>query len=156
MDTTMNDIRERRNRLGLSQGRMAQQLPGELDAVALGFIEKGRVLPTVETMRALCELFGCNPTDIYAPGDIDLLSCMTPATAPAECSEPDAETGSGRQHPGRIEFRTWLLPHEKAALSTAVAQLGYRSSAEWFREMARNTIARNKRLHQTSTENHTT
>lgn len=152
MDIAMNDIRERRLKLGLSQSRLAAQLPGKIDAIALGFIENGRVLPTVDAMRILCEKFECEPTDMYAPGDLDLMSCNNPEPTPLDCSMgPGAPSGSGRQHDGRTEFRTWLLPAEKLALNTAVAQLGYRSGAEWFREMVRNTIARNKRLHGAAT-----
>lgn len=148
MEKVVNDIRDRRIQLGLTQGRLAQALPGKVDAIALGFIENGRVLPTVDAMRTLCELFGCEPTDMYAPGDIDLLSSTTPAAIPPE---PATETGGGRDHAGMTEFRTWLRPSEKTALNTAIAQLGYRNSAEWFREMLRNTIARNKRLHGAAT-----
>ena len=44
------------------------------------------------------------------------------------------------------ELRAWLRPYEKDALANAVSDLGYRSIAEWLREMIRNTVARNKRL----------
>lgn len=148
---TNNTIRIERLKLGLSQGKLAEQLPDDLDAVAVGFIEKGRVLPTRDTMEVLCEIFNCTPTDLYAPEDIDLLSGRKPIddveaeelTTPNQ--QPDRQR-SGRGHDGMTEFRTWLRPNEKQTLEEAVDALGYRSLSEWFREVYRNTVCRYKRL----------
>lgn len=148
---TDNTIRVERLKLGLSQGKLAEQLPDDLDAVAIGFIEKGRVLPTRDTMEALCEIFNCIPTDLYAPEDIDLLSGSKP-TVDVESAEPQftdqtpVRQKSGRGHDGMTEFRTWLRPSEKDALEEAVDALGYRNLSEWFREVYRNTVCRYKRL----------
>lgn len=148
---TNNTIRVERLKLGLSQGKLAEQLPDDLDAVAVGFIEKGRVLPTRDTMEALCEIFNCTPTDLYAPEDIDLLSGRKPiddveAEEPPAPDQPPVRQRSGRGHDGMTEFRTWLRPNEKEALEEAVDALGYRSLSEWFREVYRNTVCRYKRL----------
>lgn len=40
-------------------------------------------------------------------------------------------------HEGQERMFFWLEPEEKKGLETALAGLGYRSSAEWFREMMR-------------------
>lgn len=148
---TNNTIRVERIKLGLSQGKLAEQLPDDLDAVTVGFIEKGRVLPTRDTMEALCEIFSCIPTDLYEPEDIDLLSSRKPIDDIEEEEPPAPDQSpvrqrSGRGHDGMTEFRTWLRPNEKETLEEAVDALGYRSLSEWFREVYRNTVCRYKRL----------
>ena len=40
------------------------------------------------------------------------------------------------------EFRVWVKLEEKEAIEKAVAKLGYRSSAEWFREAQRALLQR--------------
>ncbi len=67
-----NNIRIERTRLGISQGTLAKAMPDGVEAVALGFIENGRVLPTKAGMNALCELFGCRPDDLYDPSELNL------------------------------------------------------------------------------------
>ena len=67
-----NNIRAKRRMLDLSQAKVAQAMPDGVDAVALGFIEHGRVLPTLSGMKALCELFQCKPADLYDPSEINL------------------------------------------------------------------------------------
>lgn len=143
-----NNIRVERTRLGLSQGAVAKAMPDNVEAVALGFIENGRVLPTKGGMKALCDLFGCNPEDLYDPSELDLTlaepeeDVSPPDIAPAKQTRTDAAD----RHEGMQQFRVWLRPQEKEYLERVVTELGYRSSAEWLREMYRNTIARYKRL----------
>lgn len=141
-----NNVRLERQRLSLTQKNLAQLLPNNLSPAAIGFIEKGCLLPTRESLNALCEVFVCEPTCLYLPKDLDLLSVShcDDSSSCENASPPPSR--SGRQHDGMTEFRAWLRPSEKAALEEAISQLGYRSSAEWLREMLRNTVARNRRL----------
>lgn len=65
-----NNIRIERTRLGLSQSALAAMMPDGVEAVALGFIENGRVLPTKAGMEALCRVFNCRPDDLYDPAEL--------------------------------------------------------------------------------------
>lgn len=141
-----NNVRSERQRLGLTQGKLAQLLPDDLNAIAIGLIEKGCLLPTRESLNALCDVFVCEPACLYFPDDLDLLSHSHCDDSFAYQNTSPAPVRSNRQHSGMTEFRAWLRPNEKAALEEAISQLGYRSSAEWLREMLRNTVARNRRL----------
>lgn len=135
-----NNIRVERTRLGISQGALAEAMPDGVEAVALGFIENGRVLPTKAGMKVLCEMFNCRPDDLYDRNELNLTG--------DEPQELEGRTTRERvrHEEGMQQFRVWLRDNEKAALERAISELNYRSSAEWMREMYRNTIARAKRL----------
>ena len=140
-----NNVRRERTKLGMTQGELAKRLPDGMDAIGLGYIEHGRVLPTREQLEGMCREFHCEKTDLFDESDIDLLS------SPAVSSDDNEATGfvapgDNRGHKGKVEFRVWLRPMEKEALEHALGSLGYRSNAEWLREMVRNTVARNKRI----------
>ncbi len=141
-----NNIRVERTRLGLSQGAVAKAMPDGVEAVALGFIENGRVLPTKGGMQALCDLFGCSPEDLYDPSELDLTTKAPEEAPPPAIAPVKAAKGDAADHDGMQQFRVWLRPYEKEYLEKVVEALGYRSSAEWLREMYRNTIARYKRI----------
>lgn len=141
-----NNVRAERSKLGWTQTRLADELPDNIDGVGVSFIENGRVLPTKDQLDKLCEIFHCEKLDLYDSADIDLLSEGTEGEIELEESTTPP-VNRGRGHAGMVEFRAWLRPHEKEALEHAVNALGYRSCAEWMREMIRNTVARNRRLH---------
>jgi DNA-binding XRE family transcriptional regulator len=136
-----NRIRDMRVQAGLSQEDVADSLPNEVTRVIVSFLECGKVLPTVESMKGLCDLFICSPTDLYDPGELDLALAET---YPDVVARPPAKKGGGRGagHEGMTEFRVWVKPEEKAALESAVAKLGYRNTAEWFREVFRGALER--------------
>lgn len=136
-----NRIRDMRVQAGLSQEDVADSLPNEVTRVIVGFLEGGKVLPTVESMKGLCDLFICSPTDLYDPGELDLALAET---YPDVVARPPAKKGGGRGagHEGMTEFRVWVKPEEKAALESAVAKLGYRNTTEWFREVFRGVLER--------------
>lgn len=119
-----NRIRDMRVQAGLSQEDVADSLPNEVTRVIVSFLEGGKVLPTVESMKGLCDLFICSPTDLYDPGELDLALAET---YPDVVARPPAKKGGGRGagHEGMTEFRVWVKPEEKAALESAVAKLGY-------------------------------
>lgn len=48
---TDNKIRLMRTKLNMSQADLAENLPKDVDRIAVSFIESGRVLPNTETMR---------------------------------------------------------------------------------------------------------
>lgn len=136
-----NRIRDMRVQAGLSQEDVADSLPDEVNRVIVSFLEGGKVLPTVESMKGLCDLFICSPTDLYDPGELDLALAET---YPDVVARPPAKKGGGRGagHEGMTEFRVWVKPEEKAALESAVAKLGYRNTTEWFREVFRGALER--------------
>lgn len=136
-----NRIRDMRVQAGLSQEDVADSLPNEVTRVIVSFLEGGKVLPTVESMKGLCDLFICSPTDLYDPGELDLALAET---YPDAVARPPAKKGGGRGagHEGMTEFRVWVKPEEKAALESAVAKLGYRNTTEWFREVFRGALER--------------
>lgn len=136
-----NRIRDMRVQAGLSQDDVADSLPEDVNRSIVSFLECGKVLPTVESMKGLCDLFICSPTDLYDPGELDLALAET---HPDVVARPPAKKGGGRGagHEGMTEFRVWVKPEEKAALESAVAKLGYRNTTEWFREVFRGALER--------------
>ena len=145
---TRNNIRAKLDEHGFTQIEAAKQMPDNVDRVGMSFIVTGKVLPTRGGLEALCSLLDCTPTDLYDPDDIDLLGVGSSGDDIDESVRLDLNVTpkSGRQHDGMCELRAWLRPSEKEALANAVTDLGYRSVAEWLREMIRNTVARNRRL----------
>lgn len=138
---TENNIRSMRVRAGLSQEDVASSLPEGTNRVMVSFMEAGRTLPTVDGMKALCDLFICSPSDLYLLDDLDL---SLSEQFPTKCSTSTKTSGGGRGHghEGMTEFRVWVKPEEKEAIEKAVAKLGYRSGAEWFREAQRALLQR--------------
>lgn len=138
---TENNIRSMRVRAGLSQEDVASSLPEGTNRVMVSFMEAGRTLPTVDGMKALCDLFICSPSDLYLLDDLDL---SLSEQSPTKCSTSTKTSGGGRGpgHEGMTEFRVWVKPEEKEAIEKAVAKLGYRSGAEWFREAQRALLQR--------------
>lgn len=136
-----NRIRDMRVQAGLSQDEVAESLPEEVNRSIVSFLECGKVLPTVESMKGLCDLFICSPTDLYDPSELDLALAET---YPDVVARPPAKKGGGRGagHEGMTEFRVWVKPEEKAALESAIAKLGYRNTTEWFREVFRGALER--------------
>lgn len=141
MRMTENNIRSMRVRAGLSQEDVASSLPEGTNRVMVSFMEAGRTLPTVDGMKALCDLFICSPSDLYLLDDLDL---SLSEQFPTKCSTSTKTSGGGRGpgHEGMTEFRVWVKPEEKEAIEKAVAKLGYRSGAEWFREAQRALLQR--------------
>ena len=138
---TENNIRSMRVRAGLSQEDVASSLPEGTNRVMVSFMEAGRTLPTVDGMKALCDLFICSPSDLYLLDDLDL---SLSEQFPTKCSTSTKTSGGGRGHghEGMTEFRVWVKPEEKEAIEKAVAKLGYRSGTEWFREAQRALLQR--------------
>ena len=143
---TQNSIREKLEERGITQAKVAENMPDDVGRIGMSYIVMGKVLPTKTGLDYLCEVFDCTPTDLYAPDDINLLSVGAEPIDEAVRFEPSNVSKSGRQHDGMCELCAWLRPYEKEALANAVSDLGYRSIAEWLREMIRNTVARNRRL----------
>ena len=136
-----NRIRDMRIQAGLSQEDVADNLPEDVSRIVVSFLEGGKVLPTVESMKGLCDLFICSPTALYDPVELDLALAES---YPDVVAKPPAKKGGGRGagHEGMTEFRVWVKPEEKAALESAVAKLGYRNTTEWFREVFRGALER--------------
>lgn len=135
-----NRIHDMRIRAGLSQEDVAKNMPDDVNRIVISFIESGKVLPTAESMKKLCDLFICSPTDLYNPAQLDLgITKNYPDVITALVKKGG---GRGVGHDGMTEFRVWLKPEEKAALENAVAKLGYRNTSEWFREAFRGVLER--------------
>ena len=142
---TRNSIKHKLDDAGITQAAAAEKMPDGIGKVGMSFIVTGKVLPTKDGMQTLCEMLDCAPSDLYSPTDINLLSlCELDEEKPVITSVQGSK--GGKQHEDMHKFQVWLRPYEQDAIEKAVAELGYRSIAEWLREMIRNTVARNKRL----------
>lgn len=149
-----NRLRVRLAEANMSAAALSQRMPDAINKVCMSFIQAGKVLPTKDAMKVMCEVLKCEPTDIYAATDIDLLSLVR-EQADAKAAEvkfhprAKAVTLDGKAaapiyesngHAGEKQFRVWMPTEEKAALFKAINGLGYVSVAEWFREMCRKTL----------------
>lgn len=146
-----NRIKALRAKAKISATELSKHMPDDVDKIVMHYIETGRVLPTRDGLDKMCEVFDCVPTDIYAASDIDLFSIKV--TCPKEPFQIEIESAAHENpekpktidlkdmpHKGMEQIRVWLLADEKAALFKAVNVLGYRSVAEWLRDMYRATI----------------
>ena len=142
---TNNRIAELRQQLGISQKKLIERLPGDVNPVALSFIEQGRVLPNVPTMAAMSETLGHAPTEIYNAQDLNLTLAALPFPGddvPDTVGETGkrGDTNRGRGKEGMVELRCWAKEEEKRNLDAALSALGYSSYAEWWREKYRATM----------------
>lgn len=149
-----NRLRVRLVEANMSAAALSERMPDAINKVCMSFIQSGKVLPTKDAMKAMCDALGCEPTDIYAAADIDLLSLVReraeakaaeakfPSRAKAVTldGKADAPIYESRGHAGEKQFRVWMPIEERAALFKAISGLGYVSVAEWFREMCRQTL----------------
>lgn len=144
---TKNSIRSKLEESGITQVEAANRMPDNVGKVGMSFIVTGKVLPTRDGLEALCGMFDCSPSDLYSPEDIDLLSIGSLEEEKLQdgFTSSFAEKNSSG-HGDMNQLRVWLRPYEREAIEKAIEELGYRSIAEWLREMIRNTVARNKRL----------
>lgn len=166
-----NRIKVMRAEAEISATALAEKMPDGMNKVCMSFIEKGQVLPTKEGLATMCEVLNCKPDDLYSPDDIDLRAVgrksaepETPAprtarfTVKVEAGRADDRLG----HEGMEQLRVWMPAEEKAALFKAVSGLGYKSVAEWLREMYRQTIHKyvslglkeSEKLHEVVTSHH--
>ncbi len=152
-----NRIKVMRAEIGISAAALTEKLPDITSKVAMSFVEQGQVLPTKEALAKMCEVFGCSPDELYNPADIDLRAVgqqeaaqtkaapkyKTVATVRGDTitvTEAESDTASRDRHEGMEQLRVWMQAEEKAALFKAVNGLGYKSVAEWLRDMYRQTI----------------
>lgn len=178
-----NRIKVMRAETDISATTLAGKMPKGVDKIVMSYIENGRVLPTRDGLEAMCDVFGCIPTDIYNADDIDLLAVkrkaeseqpLKPGTVkvravlsgenPRELIIQSSPKDLGK-HEGMEQLRVWMNAEEKAALFKVVEGLGYHSVAEWLREMYRVTLHKyislnlnNKALHESippTTQNQT-
>lgn len=154
-----NRIRAKLAEKRMSATALSETIPG-VGKAGMSFIVNGIVLPTREGMAAMCETLNCRPTDLYdeaelnlniAAGDADAESPLYKAERETEeptvtANAPKAPVRQKAQrldksgHEGQERVYFWFRPEEKAALVKAVNGLGYRSTAEWMREMYRQTL----------------
>lgn len=132
----------------------------------MSFIVNGIALPTRDGMAAMCNTLECLPTDLYDEAELNLnitgsKEAESPlhiedaaeikaaqteerATIPLNSLEATAREKAERRessgHEGQERVFFWFQPEEKMALVKAVKGLGYRSVAEWMREMYRQTL----------------
>lgn len=106
----------------MTQAQLADKLT-VANSVALSFVEAGKVLPTKPDLETICLALNVEPTDIYAPADLNLLGTRTMVK------------GVGKRDHGEnlTEFRAWVTRDLKREIEDAVALLGYKSLTDWFR-----------------------
>ena len=56
---TKNSIRSKLEESGITQAEIAKQMPDDVGRVGMSFIVTGKVLPTKESLRAMCSIFDC-------------------------------------------------------------------------------------------------
>ena len=139
---TSNSSATYRKKLNISQKQLATLMPEGVTNLAVHFIESGNAMPTKETMKAMCEAFSCQPTDLYELEDLNLALLQRDKSDPPEMPETTlprrtGPSNRGPGHEGMTEFRTWMKEEEKIVMDSALQRLGYRSAAEWFREQYR-------------------
>jgi len=152
-----NRIKVYRAEVGITAANLGKELPDDLNKIGMCILESGKVLPTKQSLIRMCEIFGCKPSDLYSPDDIDLLfvefensferfnsvNIPHPAKLITVREEDFAiriEGFNGKDHEGMEQVRVWLRTDEKLALTKVVKCLGYTTVAEWFREMYRATV----------------
>lgn len=121
----------------------------------MSYIVNGTAMPTRESMQSICEVLSCKATDIWNERDLDLNvtrearmdekteRIQHDETSPAQSIRLDGardERSRGHGHEGQDRLFFWFAPEEKIALAKAVRGLGYKSMAEWMREMYRQTL----------------
>ena len=133
------------NRLGwymLRRRITTDALTGRLtdgNATAINLFEQGKALPTKNDLRAISDALRAKPTDIWDEHErlqgvfhtwdeheLDLLELL--------------QSGNGRQHGTQTEFRCWIYPEDKRKLEVAIKQLGFKTQADWFREVSELTM----------------
>ena len=147
----------------MSAAALSATMP-DMGKVCMSFIVNGLALPTREEMTAMCQTLDCLATELYDEAELNLnVTGSVEAESPlhsakikdAEQEEEKptiplnsleapfrqkAERRDGSGHEGQERLFFWFKPEEKAALVKAVKGLGYRSVAEWMREMYRQTL----------------
>ena len=148
----------------MSAAALSKTMP-DMGKVCMSFIVNGIALPTREGMAAMCETLDCVPTDLYDEAELNLNITGSGETesplhndaaevkAAKTEEEPiiplnsleapvrqKAEQRDRSGHEGQERVFFWFRPEEKEALVKAVKGLGYRSVAEWMREMYRQTL----------------
>lgn len=149
----------------MSAAALSKTMP-DMGKVCMSFIVNGIALPTREGMAAMCDTLECLPTDLYDEAELNLnitggeepesplhnedaaevkaAKTEERPTIPLNSLEAPvrekAERRDSSGHEGQERVFFWFRPEEKAALVKAVKGLGYRSVAEWMREMYRQTL----------------
>lgn len=146
----------------MSAAALSDTMPG-MGKVCMSFIVNGIALPTREGMAAMCDTLACLPTDLYDEAELNLNIAVGKGQQPPESPLHEAAENTEKRptipinsleapvrrkaerwdssgHAGQERLFFWFQPEEKAALVKAVKGLGYRSTAEWMREMYRQTL----------------
>lgn len=138
-----NNIRSELWRKGIKQADVVREIE-DVNAVQFSAIVAGNVLPTKDSMKVICDMLECTPTDLYDRDEL-ILTGDEPKVYPLH----EADVHFSRKpeivkedHEGMERFRVWMRPDEKEALINACAVLGYRNTSEWFREMYREALNR--------------
>lgn len=138
-----NNIRSELWRKGVKQADVVRKIE-DVNAVQFSAIVGGNVLPTKDSMKVICDVLECKPTDLYDRDELILIE-EEPKVYPLH----EADVHFSRKpeivkedHDGMERFRVWMRPEEKEALINACAVLGYRNTSEWFREMYREALNR--------------
>ena len=121
-----NRLKEFCEAANLKQSQLAERLEGANSTAAVSMIANGKVLPTKPDLMEICKALNVEPTDIYAPADLDLLGTRSKVHGVGK-----------RQHSENLtEFRVWCSIEYKAAIEKAISELGYKSMTDWFRAVA--------------------
>lgn len=148
----------------MSAAALASKVPG-MSKVCMSFIVNGIAMPTREGVGAITEELECLATDLWKEEELNLNVTGSrgtkPEASPLRAAEEQTKAQTDEQpthplnsleapvrvktvkrdgHEGQERVFFWFRPEEKAALVKAVKGLGYHSTAEWMREMYRQTL----------------
>lgn len=145
-----NRVKEARIRAGISQEELAAQMPEGMNNVAVGFIEKNRVMPTREGMAAMCAIFKCEPITLFDEADLDL-SLKRPKSE----VRPEAIPNKTGTAPRRIvcarwgngELRARVKDELRERFLSELADFGYRDFGDWLHEQIRRVHASHLRAY---------
>lgn len=71
----MPKIKQMRQQKSIKQDEFLEQMGSSLNVPQYSLIESGKVLPTPDMLRAICDVLGCTPKDLYdSMKEIDLQS----------------------------------------------------------------------------------
>ena len=92
-----NELRVVLARKRMSAARLSDKIPDIGGKVCMSFIVNGRVLPTRESMKLICEELECKATDIYDAAELNLNVTEESESVPPQ-EEPRAQAAETEKH----------------------------------------------------------
>lgn len=122
----MNKLSELLRERGVNLRQMAEALKTadpRIDRPAVSRYCRHQNLPTREQLALICQILGCDPDEIYAKEDLDLLHCYKSGLSAEKKSPPE-----------QVDYKlTVRLPKGRCnGLNVKLATCGYPSQRAWL------------------------